>query len=99
VAQTFFLDDFVQSRLRLDAVVSVCDCRRVLQLMDRGAGADKELGVINEQFAMADVILLNKLEGLNLSSPNIATPLAHANQVGWERSLHLTRNTPPQGWI
>jgi G3E family GTPase len=68
----------VQARLRLDAVVSVCDSRRVALLLQRGATEDKELGVINEQLAMADVILLNKLEG-NLTT--IDLPLYHYCQT------------------
>eukprot|EP00656_Telonema_subtile_P011289 TRINITY_DN15561_c0_g1_i3.p1 TRINITY_DN15561_c0_g1~~TRINITY_DN15561_c0_g1_i3.p1 ORF type:complete len:314 (-),score=87.06 TRINITY_DN15561_c0_g1_i3:76-1017(-) len=64
VAQTFFLDEYVQAHLQLDAVVCVCDCTRLPQLLADGgsseASSSSELLVVHEQLAMADVVLLNK---------------------------------------
>jgi hypothetical protein len=80
-------------------VVSVCDCRRVLQLLKRGAGVDKELGVINEQLAMADVILLNKLEGTvtcAIASHGENTILKSRLPQGWTRlKWNCCVPTPP----
>ncbi|MBM3451394.1 MAG: GTP-binding protein [Armatimonadetes bacterium] len=53
VAQTFFVDDEMQQKLRLDGVVTVVDAKHIsLHLDDAPEAAD--------QVAFADVILLNK---------------------------------------
>lgn len=36
VAQTFFLDPYVQANLQLDAVICVCDCHRLRHLLAEG---------------------------------------------------------------
>lgn len=55
VAQTFFMDDEVQSQLRLDGVVTLVDAKHVVQHLDDSEEAQ-------EQIAFADVILLNKTD-------------------------------------
>ena len=55
VAQTFFTDDDVKRRTRLDAIVTVVDAKHIEQ---RLADADEA----EEQIAFADVILLNKTD-------------------------------------
>lgn len=55
VAQTFFVDDELQRRLRLDAVVTVVDSYHVWQHFE----ASRE---VKEQLAFADVVLLNKTD-------------------------------------
>ena len=55
VAQTFFMDQDVQSKARLDAVVTVADA---LWLIDRLKDAPEA----KNQIAFADVILLNKTD-------------------------------------
>jgi G3E family GTPase len=61
VAQTFFMDDEIAARLRLDAIVTLVDSAHVLQHLDEV----KPEGVENEaveQIAFADRIVLNKTD-------------------------------------
>ena len=55
VAQTFFVDEDVRARTRLDAVVTVADAKH---LPDRLADSPEAA----EQIAFADVIVLNKID-------------------------------------
>ena len=55
VAQTFFTDEDVRRRTKLDGVVTVVDAKHVAQTLDDGCEA-------REQIAFADVILVNKTD-------------------------------------
>jgi G3E family GTPase len=55
VAQTFFMDDEVKARSKLDAVVTVADAKHLLARLADSHEAE-------EQIAFADVILLNKTD-------------------------------------
>jgi G3E family GTPase len=55
VAQTFFSDDEMKSKLQLDAIVTVVDAKHIVQHLD-------DLREPEEQVAFADVILLNKTD-------------------------------------
>jgi G3E family GTPase len=55
VAQTFFSDDEMKSKLQLDAIVTVIDAKHIVQHLD-------DLREPEEQVAFADVILLNKTD-------------------------------------
>jgi G3E family GTPase len=55
VAQTFFVDDDVRSRARLDSIVTVVDAKNFLQRLEDSHEAA-------EQVAFADIILINKID-------------------------------------
>jgi G3E family GTPase len=55
VAQTFFVDDDVRAKAKLDAIVTVVDARNFLPRLEDSHEAE-------EQVAFADVILLNKTD-------------------------------------
>jgi G3E family GTPase len=55
VAQTFFVDDEMQQKLKLDGIVTVVDAKHVWQHID-------DSDEVKEQIAFADVILLNKTD-------------------------------------
>ncbi|KAJ1447981.1 CobW/HypB/UreG, nucleotide-binding domain-containing protein [Pelagophyceae sp. CCMP2097] len=59
VVQTFFVDDLIKERARLDAVITVVDCKHLALHLDdvKPEGAENEAV---EQLAFADIILLNK---------------------------------------
>ena len=55
VAQTFFVDEEVRRKTKLDAIVTVVDARHLLNELDHAHEAQ-------EQVAFADVVLLNKTD-------------------------------------
>jgi len=55
VAQTFFMDEDVKARTRLDSVTTLVDAKHVMQRLDDSHEA-------REQVAFADQILLNKVD-------------------------------------
>ncbi|GAB4110534.1 MAG: GTP-binding protein [Roseiflexaceae bacterium] len=95
VAQTFFVDDEMQEKLRLDGIVTLVDAHHIVQHLDDAPEA-------KEQIAFADVIILNKtdlvhtesldllearLRGMNgaakvVRSTNAAVDLDHVLNVG-----------------
>ncbi len=61
VAQTFFVDDRVVERYKLDGIITVVDAKHIVQHVDE----EKPEGVENEsveQLAFADKIMLNKID-------------------------------------
>ena len=59
VAQTFYVDDDMQQKLHLDAIVTLVDARHIRDHIDDSDEA-------REQIAFADVILLNKIDLVSL---------------------------------
>jgi G3E family GTPase len=83
VAQTFFLDDEMKERLRLDAIVTVVDAGHVLQHLD----SDE----CQAQIAFADVILLNKCDLVDAAGlAGVRERIAGLNRLA---VVHQTTNT------
>ena len=61
VAQTFFVDEDIRAKYKLDGIITVVDCKHIIARLDD----EKPEGVENEaeeQVAFADRILLNKTD-------------------------------------
>jgi G3E family GTPase len=61
VAQTFFADEGIKARARLDGIVTVVDAKHIMLHLDE----EKENGEVNEalqQVAFADKMILNKMD-------------------------------------
>ena len=94
VAQTFFMDDEVRQRTKLDAIVTVVDAKHLLQRLEDSHEAE-------EQIAFADVILLNKtdlvtpeeLKGVEarIRSINAYAKLHHTEKCGIDLDKVLGR--------
>ena len=61
VAQTFFMDESIKARARLDAIITVVDARHALPKLREKRAPGVEIEAI-EQVAFADKILLNKID-------------------------------------
>ena len=55
VAQTFFVDGFLQSKMRLDSVTTLVDARHIAMRLDDSREA-------REQIAFADQVIVNKID-------------------------------------
>jgi G3E family GTPase len=83
VAQTFFMDQEVQERTRLDAVVTVADAKWLTQRL-------KDAPEAKNQIAFADVILLNKTD---LVTPDeLAAVETGIRAINPYAKLHRTQN-------
>ncbi len=84
VAQTFFVDEDVAKKSRLDAVVTVVDAKHVRQRIE-----DSQEAV--DQIAFADVILLNKTD---LVTPEeLAAVRRSIRSINRFAKIHETRNS------
>jgi G3E family GTPase len=83
VVQSFFIDEDLKAKLRLDAVVTLVDAHHVWQHLD----SSRE---VREQIAFADVVLLNKTD---LSGPAELDRLeARVRSINAFAKVHRTRN-------
>ena len=64
VAQTFFVDDKVVERYKLDGIITVVDAKHIIQHLDDEKPEDVENESV-EQLAFADRIMLNKIDLVN----------------------------------
>ena len=67
VAQTFFVDDDVKAKYRLDGIITVVDAAHIEQHLDKEVAEGAENESI-EQIAFADRIILNKCDLVGKSS-------------------------------
>ncbi len=82
VAQTFFVDDEMQSKTKLDGIVTVVDAKHVLLHWDSHE--------VQEQIAFADVILLNKTD---LVTPAELDALEkRIGKMNAQAKIHRTKN-------
>jgi len=81
VAQTFFVDEDVQARARLDAVVTVADAKWLSERL-------KDAPEAKNQIAFADVIVLNKTD--LVSHPELAEVEARIRGINPYAKLHRT---------
>lgn len=81
VAQTFFMDEDVRAKTRLDCVVTVADGKHLLARL-------KDAPEAKEQIAFADVILVNKID--LLSEPEIAEVEGRIRAINPYAELHRT---------
>jgi len=83
VAQTFFVDDEMQARLKLDGIVTLVDAKHVWQHIE-------DSDEVKEQIAFADVILLNKID---LVSPEDLDRLERRiHSMNAAAKIHRTRD-------
>lgn len=85
VAQTFFVDEDLAERVRLDAVITIVDAHHVGQHLDQSRE-------VREQIAFADVILLNKVD---LVEPSVVNALEH-RLSSMNRMARIHRTTHAQ---
>lgn len=83
VAQTFFVDDDVRARARLDAIVTVVDARHILARLEDSHEAE-------EQIAFADVILLNKTD--LVTEQALEEVRQRIRAINGQAKLHETQN-------
>jgi G3E family GTPase len=82
VAQTFFVDEDVRRKTKLDAIVTLVDAKHLLDEIDRAPEAQ-------EQIAFADTILLNKTD--LVSEDGLATVEKRIRRINPYASLHRTQ--------
>jgi G3E family GTPase len=83
VAQTFFVDDEMQQKLKLDGIVTMVDAKHVWQHID-------DSDEVKEQIAFADVLILNKTD---LVTPEELVKLrARVHSMNAQAKIHESRD-------
>jgi len=82
VVQTFFMDDEMQQRLRVDGIVTLVDACHIAQHIDDAPEAQ-------EQIAFADVILLNKTD--LVSADDLEALEARMRQINTQARIERTQ--------
>jgi G3E family GTPase len=83
VAQTFFVDEEMQSKLRLDAITTLVDAKHVWEHIDTQ-------NEVKEQIAFADVIILNKTD--LVSDADLETLEARVRGMNAAARIYRTQN-------
>jgi G3E family GTPase len=81
VAQTFFVDEDVRRKTRLDAIVTVVDAKHLLTEIDRAHEAQEQLG-------FADIVLVNKID--LVTSAQLASVEARIRRINPYATFHRT---------
>jgi G3E family GTPase len=81
VAQTFFVDDDVRRKTKLDAIVTLVDAKHLLDEIERAPEAE-------EQIAFADIVLLNKTD--LVSADALAAVESRIRRINPYANLHRT---------
>ena len=81
VAQTFFVDEDVRRRTKLDAIVTVTDAKHLLEEINQAPEAQ-------EQLAFADVVLVNKIDLVGENS--LATVERSIRRINPYAAIHRT---------
>ncbi len=84
VAQTFFVDEGVRAKTRLDAIVTVVDAKNLPARLADSAEAEA-------QIAFADVIVLNKTD--LVSEPELAAVEASIRKINRFARIHRTQRS------
>ncbi len=84
VAQTFFVDEDVRARTRLDAIVTVVDAKHIHLRLEDAPEAQ-------EQIAFADVILLNKTD--LVSAEELAAVERRIRAINPTAQIHRTKKS------
>ncbi|NJL06202.1 MAG: GTP-binding protein [Chloroflexaceae bacterium] len=82
VVQTFFMDDEMKQRLRVDGIITLVDARHIVQHIDDAPEAQ-------EQIAFADVILLNKTD--LVSTADLDALEARIRQINSQARIERTQ--------
>ena len=67
LAKMFWLDDSLMSNIRLDGIITVLDGINMKSLVNEQALNEISYDIITKQIAIADKIILNKVDKLNIS--------------------------------
>jgi G3E family GTPase len=81
VAQTFFVDEDIRSKTKLDAIVTVADAKHLKEQIERAPEAQ-------EQLAFADVVLINKVDLVDDQS--LATVERRIRKINPYATIHRT---------
>jgi G3E family GTPase len=81
VAQTFFVDEEVRHKTKLDAIVTVVDAKHLFEQIDRAPEAQ-------EQLAFADVIVINKVD--LVGAAGVATVERRIRSINPYAKIHKT---------
>ena len=84
VAQTFFMDDDVRAKSRLDAVITVADAMNLLKRLDDSPEAEP-------QIAFADVVLLNKID--LVGAEQLAAVERRIREINPHATIHRTERS------